>query len=98
MKTFDEYYQFYLSKHQNPWNRRLHILGNLMTISALIFIFWTSNWWLLLLVPFIVYIPAFPGHIFIEHNRPALFSINFLWAKMADWKMMWEILIGKIPF
>lgn len=95
--NFDEYYEFYLEKHKNPWNRRMHIIGNLATILYLILVIWFQLWYLLLLTPFVVYIAAFPGHWFFEGNKPALMSSNPLWAKAADWRMMWDILRGELP-
>ena len=95
--NFNEYYEFYLNKHKSPGNRRLHIVGNLLTLMFVVLVIWFGVWWLLLLTPFIVYLPAFPGHLFFEKNKPALFSSNPLWAKAADLRMMWDILRGKIP-
>jgi hypothetical protein len=95
--SFNEYYQFYLERHQHPWNRRLHIVGNLLTLFYVGLVIWLGIWWLLLLTPFIVYIPAFPGHWFFEGKAPAVLSSNMLWAKAADWRMMWDILTGKLP-
>jgi len=36
------------------------------------------------------------GHLLFEGNMPAFFSSNPLYAKMADWRMMFEWLTGKI--
>lgn len=96
---FNDYYQFYLAKHQHPWNRRLHIIGNLLTLAYIFFVLFLGGWWLLLLLltPFVVYLPAFPGHWLFEKNQPALLSSNPLWAKAADWRMMWDIITGKLP-
>ncbi len=100
--SFDEYYQHYLSLHQNVWCRRLHILGQLTTIAFLIFIITmaikASVWFLLLLLllPFVVYIFAWTGHFLFERNKPAAFK-NPLWAKAADWRMLWDIVRGRIP-
>jgi hypothetical protein len=100
--TFKEYYAIYLTKHQNPWNRRLHVLGQIMTIIYFIFcikliIYSLFYLPLILLVPFVVYPFAWSGHFFIEKNVPAAFK-NPLWAKAADWVMLKDILIGRIKF
>ena len=52
---FTEYYQHYLTLHQNKWCRRLHALGQLATILTAMYIFYTQTWWLLLALPFVVY-------------------------------------------
>lgn len=96
--TFEEYYQYYLSLHQNRWCRRLHILGQLATIVLLVFIICMGGWYwlLLLLLPFVVYPFAWAGHFLFEHNQPAAFK-NPFWAKLCDWRMSWDILRGRIP-
>jgi hypothetical protein len=53
-------------------------------------------WLLLVLSPVVVYPFAWSGHYFFEKNSPAEFS-NPLWAKLCDWIMLKDILIGKIP-
>jgi hypothetical protein len=94
---FDEYYKFYLSKHQDVNNRRMHMFGNAMTlmyvVSILIF---CPVYWGLLFAPFVVYPFAFLGHWVFEGSKPALFSSNPLMAKMADWRMCWDMLTGKL--
>lgn len=100
--SFDEYYEYYLSLHQNRWCRRLHVLGQLATIAygiGVICLAATVSWWLLFLLiflPFVVYIFAWTGHFVFEKNKPAAFK-NPLWAKVCDWRMMWDMLCGRIP-
>lgn len=93
----------YLSLHKNKWNRRLHVLGQVMTIAYIyttitlclkVSIYYSL---LLVLTPFIVYPFAWSGHFFIEKNRPAAFK-NPIWAKVCDWIMLKDIIIGKIKF
>lgn len=101
--TFKEYYQYYLTLHQNKWNRRLHILGQFLTllyITSIIYLIITYNFLcclLLIFTPFIVYPFAWSGHFFIEKNKPAAFK-NPLWAKACDWIMLKDVLVGKISF
>lgn len=101
--TFKEYYKYYLTLHQNKWNRRLHFLGQLVTIGTFVFITYlvlkVSILFLPLyaIVPFVVYPFAWSGHFLIEKNQPAAFK-NPRWAKMADWVMFKDILIGRIKF
>lgn len=95
--NFNEYYHYYLSLHQNNTCRRLHVLGQLATISFLIFIIYMGGWyWLLLpLLPFVVYPFAWSGHYFFEHNEPAAYR-NPILAKMSDWRMLYDIIRGRI--
>ena len=94
---FTEYYQHYLTLHQNKWCRRLHVLGQLATILTAMYIFYTQTWWLLLALPFVVYPFAWSGHFFFEKNEPAAFS-HPLWAKACDWVMLKDMITGKVKW
>jgi len=93
--TMNEYYQYYLTLHQNLWCRRLHVLGQITTISYVLFCLLGFHWFLLLLAPFIVYPFAWSGHYFFERNKPAAFS-SPLRAKLADWMMLRDYVFGRI--
>ena len=82
--TFNEYYQYYLSLHQNKKCRRMHIAGNVTTILFIIVVCWVEYWLLLLLAPFIVYPFAWTGHFLFEKNTPAAWT-NPLKAKLCDY-------------
>jgi hypothetical protein len=93
-KTFEEYYDYYMSLHQNKVNRRLHVAGQAVTVLFVLYSLFTS-WWLLLLAPFVVYPFAWSGHFFVEKNEPAAFT-NPLWAKASDWVMLRDWVTGRI--
>jgi hypothetical protein len=95
--TFREYYQYYLTLHQNKWTRRLHALGQLTTIVFIILVISYQLWPLLLMTPFVVYPFAWSGHFFFEKNKPAAFS-RPLWAKACDWVMLKDMITGKLEF
>jgi hypothetical protein len=92
--NMQNYYEYYLSLHQNLWCRRLHIMGQLVTISYILFAFMT-NLWLLILAPFIIYPFAWSGHYFFEKNKPAAFS-DPIKAKIGDWIMLKDWTLGRI--
>lgn len=92
-----EYYEMYLTLHQNKICRRLHVLGQFMTILWIIGCFYFQYYWFLLLTPFIVYPFAWSGHYFFEKNQPAAFK-DPVKAKISDWIMLFDILRGKIKF
>ena len=79
--TFAEYYKHYLTLHQNNINKLLHVAGQCVTISLLVYAIATQSWILLPLVPFVIYPFAW--------THP-------LWAKACDWVMLKDILTGKI--
>jgi|TARA_R110000803_G_scaffold19887_2_gene51594 hypothetical protein len=92
--SFDEYYKYYLSLHQNKWCKRLHVLGQFATISFLIAVMKFQIWPLLVLAPFVIYPFAWIGHFVFEKNKPAAFS-NPLWAKACDWIMLKDWILGR---
>ena len=94
-KTFNEYYQYYLTLHQNKVNRWLHIVGQCVTILTLAAIIKTNTWLLLPIIPFVVYPFAWLGHLVFEKNEPAAWT-NPLWAKACDWIMLKDVLTGKL--
>ena len=93
--NFNEYYEYYLSLHQNKWCRRLHVLGQIATVSFLLAVIKLKIWPLLFLVPFVIYPFAWSGHFFLEKNKPAAFS-RPIWAKACDWIMLKDWILGRI--
>jgi len=97
MKTFADFYPFYLSEHANRTNRRLHFIGTTIGLLCLLYAFSTLNFWWLLVGIVQGYAWAWAGHFFIEHNKPATFK-HPLYSFLGDWVMWKEILTGKIKF
>lgn len=99
-KNFDEYYKYYLTLHQKRSTKVFHIIGNIATIIYLgvaiklsignLFFLPT-----LLISPLIIYPFAWYSHLFLEKNKPAAWS-KPIWAKMCDWRMIYEVFTGKI--
>ena len=94
-KTLKKYYKYYLTLHQNKTNRRLHVTGQLITISFILLVMEARLWPLLLFAPFIIYPFAWSGHYFFEKNEPAAFS-NPIMAKISDWIMLKDWFLGRI--
>lgn len=92
-----EYYEMYLSLHKNKICRRLHVLGQFMTIAWVVGCFYFGYYWFLILTPLVVYPFAWSGHYFFEKNQPAAFK-DPVKAKISDWMMLFDIIRGKIPF
>jgi hypothetical protein len=92
----EKYYEYYLSKHEKRGNRGIHLLGNLMTLVYIGVIIAGFNLWLLLLSPLVVYPFAIFGHWVCDDKEPAFLTSNPLKAKLADIRMSWETLTGKI--
>ena len=95
LKNLDKYYGYYLSLHQNKWNRRLHAIGQLYTILFVIMCIQSSAWALLLLAPFVIYPFAWTGHFVFEKNKPGAWK-NPILAKVSDWIMLKDMITGKL--
>ena len=99
--TFDEYYQYYLSLHQNRTNKLLHVAGQIFTISWVFgfsYLALTKSLWFALPLIFslrVVYLFTDIGHKYFEKNIPAR-KANRWRAKAADWRMFFDIIRGKV--
>ncbi|MGB0936065.1 MAG: Mpo1-like protein [Colwellia sp.] len=96
-KSFDTFYPFYLSQHQDKTCRRLHFIGSFFIVLLTIYSVITSQYKLLFFIPLIGYGFAWVGHFIFERNRPATFTYP-IYSLIGDWVMFKDILIGKIKF
>ncbi|MCV6631427.1 MAG: DUF962 domain-containing protein [Flavobacteriaceae bacterium] len=87
----------YLGEHSNTNCRKLHFIGTFfvfaLTITGILF-GWSWQW---LSLPLVGYGFAWIGHFFFEKNKPATFKYP-LWSLGSDFKMFFEILLGKKAF
>ena len=97
IRTFADFYPFYLSEHANRVSRRLHFVGTSIALALLFAALLTQVWWLILVALLQGYAFAWVGHFFFEHNRPATFKYPGF-SFVGDWRMWWDIVTGKIPF
>ena len=95
--SFGDFYPYYLAEHRNPICRRLHFFGTSLVLAAIAVIAWTGGWASLIAVPVLGYGPAWVGHFFFEHNRPATFT-HPVYSLMGDFVMYWQMLTGKLAF
>jgi hypothetical protein len=95
IETFEEFWPFYVGEHKDPLNRALHYAGTSMAIGTILAAAATANPTWLLLTPVVGYGPAWVGHFFIEHNKPASFSYP-VWSLRADLKMLAMALKGQM--
>ena len=88
MKNMDDFYQFYLKEHQNPWNIALHYLGTTASIILIIF-FCTQQQFLLILPAFLLgYVFAWVGHFVFEKNKPA--ALNYPVKSFISDLRLWQ--------
>jgi len=94
-RRFSDFYPFYLGEHSNQTCRRLHFAGTSVAVALLIAAAITQWWWFIALALLQGYALAWIGHYFFEHNKPATFEYP-LFSLMGDWRLLWEILIGRV--
>ena len=94
--SFDEFYPFYLSQHQDQTCRRLHFVGSSLGLLGLGRAVVTGKKRYIAAGVVAGYGCAWVGHFFFEHNKPATFKYP-LYSFMGDWVMYKDMLTGKIP-
>lgn len=95
IKSFSEFWLYYVAEHSHPMTRLLHFIGSLTAIACLIAFIAIGRWYLFPLALIPGYGLAWIGHFFIEKNKPATFKYP-LWSFMSDWKMIAMMLTGKM--
>ena len=95
MRSFAEFWPFYLREHAHPVTRALHFTGTTLSLGLL-------GGAAALRRPSLVagalvcgYAFAWVGHFFVEHNKPATFK-HPLWSFAADWRMWALALTGRL--
>ena len=94
IRTFDDFWPYYVRAHAQRRTRILHAIGStlaLVCIALAIFV----NPWFFLGAPLIGYAFAWYSHFFVEHNKPATFGHPF-YSLAADFVMLWKIVTGKM--
>lgn len=97
IKTYKEFYQFYLTQHSNKSCRIMHFVGTTLVLFIMFLAVYLNDFFLWFFVPIVGYGFAWVGHFYFEKNKPAAFKYPF-WSLISDFKMFFEILIGKISF
>lgn len=91
IRSFREFYPFYLAEHSRRWTKRLHFIGTslslMLLIGVLVFGQCAQMLWL---CPVVGYGFAWGSHFFIEKNKPATFTYP-VWSLMGDFKLWMEI-------
>lgn len=94
IQSFNEFYPFYLTEHQNTTSRLLHFIGTTLFFVIAFIALVTDQFQLLWLCPIVGYGFAWVGHFFFEKNKPATFQYP-LWSLASDFKLYFQIWAGK---
>jgi hypothetical protein len=95
VRSYEEFWPFYLSQHSKPDTRRCHFIGTSFVFLFIIVAVVTWNVWWLLAAPVTAYAFAWFSHFFIEGNKPATFG-HPLWSLRADFRMYRMMLLGQL--
>jgi hypothetical protein len=95
MRTFAEFWPFYLREHSRRATRSLHLCGTTLSLLLLASAAALHSGGFVLLALLSGYGFAWVGHFFVEHNRPATFK-HPLWSFAADWKMWALAITGRL--
>src|ERR1700748_607218 len=93
IRTYREFWPFYLREHASPETRGLHYFGTALAVLAVIAALVTGHLWIALLALVAGYGPAWFAHFFVEKNRPATFTYP-IWSILSDFRMAWLWVTG----
>lgn len=93
IRSYRDFWPFYLEEHSKPLTRILHYVGSVLAILLIALAITLPSWWLLLPVPIVGYGFAWVAHFGIERNQPATFTYP-LWSLMSDFRMLFTWLGG----
>ena len=94
IRTFADFWPYYVRAHSQPRTRLLHALGTVLAIVSVGLAFAVSLWFLLG-APIIGYAFAWYAHFFVEHNKPATFGHPF-YSLFADYRMLFLMMAGRM--
>ena len=95
IKTYAEFWDFYVAEHSKPMTRILHLIGTTLGIALLVFFVASGRWYFFPIFLVVGYAFAWFAHFVVEKNRPATFKYP-LWSFVSDFKMIWYMLTGRM--
>lgn len=95
IRTYAEFWPFYLAEHSRRATRALHYVGTGMIAAVVAVAASTGAWWSLVFTLPVLYAFAWTAHFFIEHNKPATFT-HPVWSLVSDFRMSALALTGRL--
>lgn len=95
IRSFREFWPYYLGEHRLARTRHLHFIGSTLSLAWVAAAIAFRSWPLVLAAIGCGYAFAWAGHFLIEKNRPATFRYP-LWSLAADWRMWSMMLTGRL--
>lgn len=84
-ESFEEFWPYYVSQHQDPTCRKLHFIGTTLAMGCLAMA--PAYPWMALAAPVAGYGFAWIGHFVFEKNKPASWG----GAKAAYWSLRGDL-------
>lgn len=94
IRTFTDFWPFYVRAHSHARTRLLHAIGSVLAVVMFGLGFAVTPW-LFIGVPVIGYAFAWYAHFFVEHNKPATFGHPF-YSLAADYRMLFLMMAGRM--
>ncbi len=95
IKSFQEFYSFYLIQHSHKANIALHFMGTSAVLIIIVYTFLSRDFRFLWLAPVFGYGLAWLGHFFFQKNKPATFKYP-AWSLLADFLLYYHVLTLQI--
>jgi hypothetical protein len=95
IRTYREFWPYYLQEHSRPQTRAIHYAGTAFAIANFLAYVATGDLWFVLGAVVSGYAFAWVGHFFIEKNRPATFTYP-VWSLVSDFRMAWRWASGRL--
>lgn len=95
IKTYSEFWDFYVREHSKPLTRGLHLVGTTLGVALLIYFVAIGRWYFFPVLLVVGYAFAWFAHFVVEKNRPATFKYP-LWSFISDFKMIAFIVTGRM--
>ena len=95
IRTYGEFWDFYVLEHSKPATRALHFAGTSIGLALLVWFVLSGRWYFFPLFFVVGYAFAWFAHFVIEKNKPASFRYPF-WSFVSDFKMMWYMITGRM--
>lgn len=94
IRSFAEFWPFYVREHSKARTRLLHAIGSVLAIVA-VALGLTVNPWFFLGALIIGYSCAWFAHFFVERNKPATFQYP-VYSLAADFRMLFLMMAGRM--